>query len=80
MVEHDPALMAKLPKSYLQEYIGERLTIVSVIFLVVQTIAVVLFYSSRNITRTLKGIDCWLFMPLGYVFSAGLCLCGICKI
>jgi hypothetical protein len=79
MVGHDPALMAKLPKEYLEENIGRRLTVVCIVFLVVQTIFVMLFYLSRYFTRTLKGIDCWLFMPLGFFGSTGLCILGICK-
>jgi len=75
----NPAVIATLPRSYLEENIGSRLTITATIFLVVQTIAVILYYISRYITRTLKGYDCWLLMPLGYISCTGLCVLGICK-
>jgi hypothetical protein len=64
---YDPALLAKLPKSYLDEGIGHRLLSFAIAFIVLQL--VVLFYTSRWLTKTLHGIECWLFMPIGYLLS-----------
>jgi hypothetical protein len=80
MAKLDPALLAKLPREYLEENIGERLIIVAVVFIVLQTVFVSLYYSSRYVNKTLNGWECWLFMPIGYLFTTVLCVCGICKI
>jgi hypothetical protein len=70
---------AELSKSYLEENIGSRLNATAIIFMVVQTVTVILFYVSRYITRTLKGYDCWLLMPFAYACTTGLCITGLCK-
>lgn len=75
----DPTELAKLPKGYLQQDIGDRLIITASVFIVLQTIFVTLFYISRHLTKTLNGLECWLFMPVGYILTTVLCVCGICK-
>ncbi|KAF2438545.1 hypothetical protein P171DRAFT_491208 [Karstenula rhodostoma CBS 690.94] len=63
----DPAELAKLPAEYLQEDIGHRLLIVASVFIVLQPIFVCLFYVSRHLNKTLDGLECWLFIPMGYM-------------
>jgi ABC-type multidrug transport system permease subunit len=79
MAKIDPALLGKLPKSYLEEDIGHQIIVVAIVFLVLQTIAVSLYYISRRLNKTPNGWEWWLFMPIGYIFSTALCICGICK-
>jgi hypothetical protein len=76
---YDPALLAKLPKSYLEEDIGHRLLSFAIAFIVLQTVCVALFYTSRWFSKTLHGIECWLFMPIGYLANIGVCICSIRK-
>lgn len=76
---YDPALLAKLPKEYLREDIGHRLIKVAIVFLVLQTVFTALFYISRYLNKMLNGLECWLVMPIAYIFSTALCVCGLCK-
>lgn len=76
---YDPALLAKLPKAYLEEDIGPRLVGFAVAFIVLQTALVPLFYTSRWLTKTLHGVECWLFMPIGYLANISVCICSIRK-
>ncbi|ORX93612.1 hypothetical protein BCR34DRAFT_580405 [Clohesyomyces aquaticus] len=72
----DPALLKKLPKSYLEEDLGHRLIIFASVFLVLQTLLITLFYIGRYLNKTLNGLECWLFMPIGYIFSTAVCILG----
>lgn len=75
----DSAHLASLSKSYLEENIASRLTNTAIAFLALQTVAVVLFYLSRYTTKTLDAWDCWVFMPVGFIFSTGVCVLGLCN-
>ncbi len=75
----DPAALAKLPQSYLDQNIGQEEVRIAIAFLVLQTIAAILFYSSRYLTRTLIDWDTCFFMPLSFLCVTGLCICAICK-
>ncbi|KAF2804406.1 uncharacterized protein BDZ99DRAFT_575408 [Mytilinidion resinicola] len=73
----DPAALAKLPPGDLSENIGHRVMNLAIAFLVLQSVFVVLFYISRYLNKMLNGWECWLFMPLAYIFCTALCICGV---
>ncbi|CAI6339910.1 unnamed protein product [Periconia digitata] len=64
----DPAVIASLPPSYFEEDVSAPLWHASIAMIVLQTVAVTLFFASRILNKTSNGIDFWLFIPAGYVF------------
>jgi hypothetical protein len=73
----DPAALAQLPPAYLQEDIGYRLVSVAITFMVLTTVVICLFYTSRYLNNTLRGWECWAFLPLGYAGGIASCVSAI---
>jgi hydrogenase-4 membrane subunit HyfE len=77
MAQIDPDALARLPKAYLEEDIGERLIIVAAVFIVLQTFLVSLYYISRYINKNLNSWECWILMPMSYILATAVCICSI---
>jgi len=69
--------LALLPQSYLEESIGHPIVVVSSVFLVLQTLAVVLYYTSRWLRKSLNSIECYFLMPVAFLFTTGVCINAI---
>ncbi|KAF1958161.1 hypothetical protein CC80DRAFT_469031 [Byssothecium circinans] len=75
MVQHQNPV--HVTQEYLAENIGHRLLIIACAFIPLELFFFVLFYISRYLAKTLKGWDVWLFIPVGFLFNVGLCVCSI---
>ena len=63
---------------YLNEDSSPLLSKISILFMVLQTVFMVLFAVSRYFCKTAQGIDYWVLIPLGFVFCMGNCVISIC--
>ncbi|KAF1948503.1 hypothetical protein CC80DRAFT_486023 [Byssothecium circinans] len=62
-----------LTPEYLAEDASPPLFRTAILFMVLQTIFLVLFIISRFINKTAKGLDFYLLIPLGYIFVMANC-------
>lgn len=65
-----------LPQSYLNEYIGDRLKITAISFMVITTVCVALRIVARRFARSPLGWDDFL-VPLSLVFGIGTCVASL---
>lgn len=72
----DPSM---LTLDYLSENKGEPLYHVSIVFIVLQTIFITLFFISRYINSSTKGWDFWVFIPVAYIVCTAQTIIGIRK-
>lgn len=75
--EIDPAYLASLPPSYFLEDVSTPLLHVSIAMAILQTLFIVLFFTSRILNKMANGIEFWLFMPAAYTFCMAHCVNGI---
>jgi len=61
--------------------LGEELVNLAIAFIVIQTVVLILFYTSRYAkVKHISGVEMKYFMPLGYIFCVGNAVAAICKL
>jgi hypothetical protein len=71
--------MPPRPRASPVSELGETLVNLAVAFIIIQTIVLILFYSSRYVNvKHISGVEMKYFMPLGYIFCAGNAVATIC--
>lgn len=63
--------------TYLQEYSGLKLIVVSVVLMVLEIFCVGLRFISRHLSETAMGLNDWLIGP-SFVFCFGLPVLSVC--
>lgn len=74
----NPAQLAALPPEYLAEDISFRLRVVAILFLVLLTIILSLYYTARYIQGNTKGFDFWFLIPMSFLNCTALCINALC--
>jgi hypothetical protein len=69
----DYSKLPELTPEYLAEDLSAPLWNTSIAFIVLETVSVALFFASRCLSQTLRGLEVWI-MPLAWLASVGLCV------
>lgn len=70
--------LAALPPEYLAEDISGTLMGVAILFLVLQTIIFILYYTTQYIHRTHRGVETWFLIPFSFTTCTAQCINGLC--
>ena len=72
-------IVAPMPPGYLEQDSSLPLFSVSLLLMVLQSIFVAIFFVSRILSKNMRGLEFWVFLPAAYVFCMAHCINGISK-
>ena len=68
--------VAQYSSEYLSEYSGDKLILISAIFIALESIFVALRYYARTLTISARGWDD-IIIPVAWLANIGVCIIGI---